>query len=78
MQVSEYSLLRLGEVCVRLIKRFIIYPTKCGHLPRPWDNFAKCEGNTCMKSLATTTAAKHFRVFCCGAGGDSPKQKPTP
>ena len=39
------------EVCVRLIKRFIVYPTKDVHLPPQRDNFANCKANTCKKNL---------------------------
>ena len=33
-------------VCVRLIKRFIVYPTKGGLVPFRRDNCAKCAANT--------------------------------
>ena len=36
-------------VCVRLIKRFIIYPTKEGLVPTLRDNCAKCAANTWKK-----------------------------
>lgn len=39
------------EVCVRLIKRFIVYPTKDVHLPPQRDNFANCKANTCKNNL---------------------------
>lgn len=41
--------LRYRGVCVRLIKRFIIYPTKEGLVPFQRDNCANCAANTWEK-----------------------------
>ena len=66
------------EVCVRLIKRFIVYPTKDVHLPPQRDNFANCKANTCMKNFVPFQQEGTLVVPFCGAKCGSPKQKPTP
>ena len=50
------------EVCVRLIKRFIVYPTKDVHLPPQRDNFANCKANTCKKNLVPFKQRGDLRV----------------
>ena len=53
-------------VCVRLIKRFIVYPTKGGLVPFRRDNCAKCAANT-WKKIPRPSNQVAGKLCCLGS-----------
>ena len=70
--------LRYRGVCVRLIIRLIVYPTKDVFLTFRRDNCANCTANTTGEDSATIKPVSGGNLPCWGLGSCWPKQRPTP